>query len=75
MADLSVRCNKQLTDTSHLKTYMVTHRGVRVFQCRICEKSFKVTQANSLKTHMETHTGERAFQYHICEKSLTQTSS
>lgn len=37
---------------------MVTHTGVRAFQCAVCAKRF--TQKSSLNVHMRTHRPERA---------------
>ncbi|CAI9532850.1 unnamed protein product [Staurois parvus] len=44
---------------------MVTHTGVRAFQCSICCKRF--TQKSSLNVHMRTHRPER-FQCCFCNK-------
>ncbi|NXR81823.1 ZBT45 protein, partial [Pycnonotus jocosus] len=37
--------------------HMVTHTGVRAFQCSVCCKRF--TQKSSLNVHMRTHRPER----------------
>ena len=48
---------------------MVTHTGVRAYQCSICNKRF--TQKSSLNVHMRLHRGEKSYECYICKKKFS----
>ncbi|NXE71643.1 ZBT45 protein, partial [Calcarius ornatus] len=52
----------------YLLKHMVTHTGVRAFQCAVCCKRF--TQKSSLNVHMRTHRPER-FQCRLCRRGFS----
>lgn len=48
---------------------MVTHTGVRAYQCSICNKRF--TQKSSLNVHMRLHRGEKSYECYMCKKKFS----
>ncbi|NXK95553.1 ZBT45 protein, partial [Formicarius rufipectus] len=63
-------CWRSFSLRDYLLKHMVTHTGVRAFQCScsVCCKRF--TQKSSLNVHMRTHRPER-FQCRLCTKGFS----
>ena len=62
-----VQCNKSFGQAAHLKTHMLTHRGVKAHTYSECKKAF--SEAGSLRMHMITHTGEKVHKCAECGRA------
>ncbi|GBM93522.1 Zinc finger protein 235, partial [Araneus ventricosus] len=55
---------------SHLKKDKIIHKGINMYKCNVCGKSF--TQKGNLQMHALTDTGEKPFKCDVCGKSFTR---
>ncbi|KPP60730.1 hypothetical protein Z043_121242, partial [Scleropages formosus] len=56
-------------EEDYLIKHMVTHTGVRAYQCNICNKRF--TQKSSLNVHMRLHHKEKSYECFVCKKKFS----
>ena len=56
-----------------LKAHEKVHSSERPFECKSCQKSFKISA--TLKQHLVTHTGKRPFKCETCHKSYKKSSA
>ena len=59
-----VQCNMSFGRAAPVKTYTLTHSGVKTLTCSECKKSFG--QAKDLSRHMITRTWEKAYKCAEC---------
>lgn len=65
-------CDMAFYSTTKLKSHMVTHTGLKEFQCSVCQKFFG--RRKTLNVHMRTH-AEKIFNCELCGKNFTQKHS
>ncbi|GBN10929.1 Zinc finger protein 33A [Araneus ventricosus] len=58
---------------SHLKKDKIIHKGINLYKCNVCKKSFR--QKCDLQRHALTHTGEKPFKCDVCGNSFRQKSA
>ena len=67
-------CGRRFNSPTSLDNHVNSvHRGVRPFQCDMCEKRF--AQKATLRTHMRTHTGEKPYQCKVCKRKFADLST
>ncbi|CAG9535316.1 unnamed protein product [Cercopithifilaria johnstoni] len=59
--------------TWNLKRHQLTHEDERLFECHVCNKTFK--ECCKLKRHKLTHGNERPFKCHLCSAAFNDPSS
>ena len=71
--DISIQCDKVLSNSSCLKKHNFVHTGAKQFTCHQCGKTF--SKSGNLKTHKLSRTGEIEFACTQREKlSLSQVT-
>ena len=58
------------TYLSLLTTHKQSHTGEHLFECELCEKSFKTS--SEWTTHKQIHIGEKPFNCGSCQKVFVQ---
>ncbi|GBN86261.1 Zinc finger protein 782 [Araneus ventricosus] len=58
---------------SHLKKDMIIHKGIKVYKCNLCKKSFR--RREHLQRHAFTHTGDKPFQCEVRGKKFSTKSN
>ncbi|XP_026476177.1 zinc finger protein 287-like [Ctenocephalides felis] len=70
-------CNQSFAESHHLTKHMVdhmpNHSKERPFKCKICHKTYTLSQA--LKRHMKTHSEEGLFKCDECDKTFRHSSN
>ena len=67
-------CGRGFNSPANLDKHVNSvHRGIRPFQCEVCEKRF--AQKATLRTHMRTHTREKPYQCEVCERKFADLST
>ncbi|XP_045188713.2 zinc finger and BTB domain-containing protein 24-like [Mercenaria mercenaria] len=65
-------CDKSYRSNESLRRHLLTHQGIKPFQCDICEQRFSSNVA--LTEHRSRHLDERPYQCPHCQKCFRQIS-
>ena len=65
-------CDMAFYSTTKLKSHMVSHTGLKEFQCSVCKKFFG--RKKTLNVHMRTH-AEKIFKCEHCGQNFTQKNN
>ncbi|CAL1528465.1 unnamed protein product, partial [Lymnaea stagnalis] len=63
-------CGKQLRTKESLRRHQLSHLGIKMFDCKECQKKFSCNA--SLQEHMACHTGAKPLSCHICNRKFRQ---
>ena len=66
---MCLECGEVLSTPYSLKRHLLTHSGLKPYQCEFCDKRYK--HAYLLTHHLNTHAGHRPFRCDECAKDFT----
>ncbi|XP_045781762.1 zinc finger protein 652-like isoform X21 [Maniola jurtina] len=67
------QCDYESFSKPHLKRHMISHKKVKDFHCRFCQKAFP--RMSSKRLHEKIHTNERNKVCKVCQQAFVQKAS
>lgn len=64
-------CGITFQSLGNYKVHRLSHNGVQIFQCKLCDKL--CSRENGLKKHLKSHTKVRDLSCPICKREFKQT--
>ena len=66
------KCDKALSNNSHLQTHKMTHNGEKPNECSQCDIFFTKKKCIYIADHCRTHNRENLYNYSKCDKAYSQ---